>query len=691
MDSKFVRLLFARMAALVILFVSLLVSDVAFALALDFGFIQNKGQYRSDIAYVYQGQHPLWVSQQGALHYGTVDNSLTETLITDAALDFEPQASKFSVSYDKANSASISTTGSSSLLIQQAWSNISVEMTPNAGAIEKTFVVGINADPTIIQLKTNGELTLSENGSLIANFNQRSYNFSIPHAWQLDEKGQKLAIDVRYDIKSKSVYGFKLGRYDRSKTLWIDPVVKSTELNADDNITVSGIASDPDTGEVFVVGSSNAKKFPIDNVNTASNNSGNSQIFLARFSSDLIDLKGVTFFANPNVTAQDPVTLKYEPIKKRIYILIRGLKDLREYDSSLNLLSDSIMVSTFVSTGSIQYQNFALDANNDTLYAVGAINKSAADDLSAFSVGTLQDKMIDQAGKFDVFVFSYKKDPGCTSNCSFKPNKLTFLGGNDLDWVTDAAFSAESKSVYVVGYTRSQLFSGIPTGNPDGVGHTAYVVKINADLTGSVIGDVFDANSSGYDHIVLNNGHLDLLGKADASFGRKFFLVRYDLQLQNSQIKSTGVGISTDIDFVDLNESALMAHPVTHELFFAGVGTVPGLTAPTQEKFCGTNGCSGRDVYVARYSEDLTQLKHEIQWGGEAEETHLALHVATTNQMYVAADSSSKLLPPFDTVIGNSVASVSSAVIAEFNGLSVVTDLKADDVNLAPRKDMPLS
>lgn len=127
--------------------------------------------------------------------------------------------------------------------------------------LEFDFVIAPGADPKAIALKVDGadELSLSEQGHLVAGINGKEFRFQKPYAYQL--VGDKQApVAVKYVLNGTTAT-LHVDNYDKSKTLIIDPMITySTFLGGSSADTGNGIAIDS-TGNAYIAGESCSNDF----------------------------------------------------------------------------------------------------------------------------------------------------------------------------------------------------------------------------------------------------------------------------------------------------------------------------------------------------------------------------------------------------------------------------------------------
>ena len=120
--------------------------------------------------------------------------------------------------------------------------------------VEKIFHISPGADPSRIKLLIDGATSLgvTKRGELEAKTPHGSILFSRPKAWQY-LNGKRVTVDVSYRVLSSSeekhTYTFSIGSYDRTRPLFIDPIVRSTYLGGGDLDLLFAIAISPSRDE----------------------------------------------------------------------------------------------------------------------------------------------------------------------------------------------------------------------------------------------------------------------------------------------------------------------------------------------------------------------------------------------------------------------------------------------------------
>ena len=94
------------------------------------------------------------------------------------------------------------------------------------GHIEATYHLAAGADPAQVRVAWRGaeSVAVTAEGRLAVTTPVRSFEEDAPKAFQ-DVDGQRVPVEVAYDLDGAGTYGFRLGAYDPARPLVIDPTV----------------------------------------------------------------------------------------------------------------------------------------------------------------------------------------------------------------------------------------------------------------------------------------------------------------------------------------------------------------------------------------------------------------------------------------------------------------------------------
>ncbi len=134
----------------------------------------------------------------------------------------------------------------------------------NQRQLEYDFVVAPGADPARIRFQLEGseQINLDDNGDLRLTLTHGEVRLRKPVIYQVTNQGGRQEVHGSYVITGKEVT-FKIGSFDRSKPLIIDPLlIYSTFLGGSAAEQGLGVAVDAQ-GNAYVTGSSTSTDFPL--------------------------------------------------------------------------------------------------------------------------------------------------------------------------------------------------------------------------------------------------------------------------------------------------------------------------------------------------------------------------------------------------------------------------------------------
>ena len=493
-----------------------------------------------------------------------------------------------------------------SLSLGEMWNYVEVALKAHNRNVEQLFFVKPSGNVQDIALNFKGidRINIANSGELVLSREDGHFTFTKPVAYQL-KNGKKNEVEVAYTISPENRVGFKIGMYDRSEVLVIDPLLASTYLGGsnEERFAYEGfgghiytgdhsIARDA-SGNVYVLGETLSNNFPTtagvyDGAYNDSSSYLKNDITISKFSPGLDTLLASTYLGG---TSEDNASALVLDASGNVYI-----------------------------TGFTRSMDFpVVNGNHDITF---------------------------NGGPSDVFVSKLSGD--LTQLLA-----STYLGGRK----TDVSYSMTldgAGHIYVAGDTQSDNFpiraGGYQTtvsGNTDG-----FIAKFTTDLTTLSKVTLLGGSNDDYLRSVVRDisGDIYVVG---SSASNNFPITGgvYD----NSQNLKLDVVVSRlSGDLSTLIASTFLGHSYDDIGYALGVNSdgdilVSGITESAS--FPTTVGAFDRshngtyDIFVSKLGSSLTTLKASTFVGGADWDDVYALDVDTMNQVYIVGTSRSSDYP----------------------------------------------
>lgn len=548
----------------------------------------------------------------------------------------------------------------------EVWPGITVRLAATQSTVEKIFHLAPGARPEDIAIELSGSqgVGLGEGGELVVRTGEGEVRFSPPVAWQ-EVGGVRVPVSVAYRLdEHRARYGFVLGPHDPTKPLWIDPIVQSTYLGGSAEEVVRGIAINPTSGDVYVVGDTGSNNFPVTTGAFDTTFGSPNDAFVARINAALTTFLQVTYYGgSPGFDEGHAITL--DPATGNVFIAgvttsttlpnTAGAAYTTPNDVFIARL-DPNLTSVFRTTffggtnTAIPDRPVAMVVHHITNELV-VLGQTSALDLPQ-TAGAFQSSY--GGGNADYFLARFSLDLATNPRTSY-------LGGNGNDFnYGSLAVYPTTGELYAAGYTNSSSFPGTAGGaQPTLNGPSdAFVARVSSDLgtrhqvtyLGSVGDDLaFTVAISSIGRVYVGGltttgvGFPGLTGAFDPTFNGGFydgFVAVFSPQLDTSSlIRSTFFGGSAD-DSV----TALLVHPTNGEVYVAGdtgSANLPNTSGGAQP----SPGGSG-DAFVARLNAGLTANPQTTYFGGSGGESFTSLAFNPVNgDVYLAGGVASLDLP----------------------------------------------
>jgi hypothetical protein len=463
---------------------------------------------------------------------------------------------------------------SKAVLYKNLYKNIDLKVYGIEKQIEYDWIVKPGGDPARIcfQYENVSDTRIDENGDLIIETRMGGLTHKRPVGFQV-VKGEKVPVKVDFRKIETNVYGFRVGHYNETYPLVIDPVVMaySTYLGGSGMDRGFALAVDS-SGNVYVSGDTYSPDFPTHDAyqNTSG---GDREVFVIKFSTQGNSLVYSTYLGGSGEDSGEGIRVDSSG---RAYVVgLTSSTDFPVRDAYQNTYAGGdrdVFVAILSSSGSgLDYSTYlggsgsdsgfalALDSSKN-IYITGRTSSSNFPTRNAY-------KNTYGGGDFDAFV---TKIASTGSSLVYS----TYLGGSGQE--TGYGIAVNGNNAYITGRTASSDFPR----------HSAYQ---NAHGGGNYDAFVTKLSSSGSNLI-------------------------YSTYLGGSA-NDSGYGIAVDSD-----GSAYVT------------GDTGSTNFPTLNAYQNTHGGGDRDAFITKFAAAGTTLGYSTFLGGS--ETDAAAHVALTASGY---------------------------------------------------------
>ncbi|MEW6736119.1 MAG: SBBP repeat-containing protein, partial [Acidobacteriota bacterium] len=337
---------------------------------------------------------------------------------------------------------------------EQIYPGVDLVYYGNQQQLEYDFIVVAGADPSVIKLSFLGtnKITIDAQGDLILDAGNGQLRQHKPIVYQ-DVNGKRQTVASQYLLTENNLVGFRIGEYDTSQPLIIDPILSySTYLGGSNDDIAYGMAVD-DQGNVYLTGSTTSANFPTaspfqpacggcpnanDTFITKINPAGNGLVFstflggggLDEGRAIKIDNNGFIYLAGSTRSGDFPVTASFG-----------GLGDFDAFVAKLNPAGNGLVYSARLGGGATESGfGLAVDSTGNAWVAGRA-------DSANFPTtpGALQ-----REGSGDGFLSKLNSNGSALLYS-------TFIGGNKSARVFALAIDSDG-DVYIGGDTNSPDF-----------------------------------------------------------------------------------------------------------------------------------------------------------------------------------------------------------------------------------------
>ena len=582
----------------------------------------------------------------------------------------------------------------------------------NGGQLEYDFVLAPGADYKEVKLSFEGAdgLSIGKDGELLMHTKAGTISQSAPVIYQ-QVNGARRAVEGSYVLRGRREVGFRVGDYDRSAPLVIDPVlVYSTYFFSSFEMAVDA------AGAVYVVGT--AENFMVDFPTTPgafqTARRGITDAFVAKLDPSGSAISYLTYLggtgANPFNFSDRGMSIAVDaagsayvtgitetndfPVTPGAFQTAHGGGGFDGFVTKLNATGSALVYSTYLGGSSSEWgRSVALDAAG-AAYVVGGTNSADFPVKNA-----LQPVM---KGSEDHFLTKFAPD-GKSLDYS------TFLGGNEYDTGYDAHVAVDAAgAAYLAASTYSRDYPVTPgafqpmSKTPAGLFSTDTVVSKVAPGGASL---VYSTYLGGTGSEFTSGIALDALGQLHVAG----MTVSEDFPTQNplypmardprgngflAKLNAAGTGLvySTylsgtprdvcrsrlifDIIVCGGEYASAVATDATGNAYVTGNTISADFPTPTDALQSSLNGPS--DAYVIKLNP-AGQALYSTRLGGSSYDDGSDIHVDSDGLVYLLGYTSSDDFPTvnpfrdmqapgFDSIYGSFVAKLSEAAVSGQTG-----------------------
>jgi hypothetical protein len=587
---------------------------------------------------------------------------------------------------------------------QGVYPGINLDWYGNQHRLEYDFRLAPRADSSQIGLNLRGadSVRIASNGELVVDVGRREIRQAAPVAFQTIG-GRRHEITAAYDLHGSRV-GFRLGTYDRSQPLVIDPLVLDYSTYLGGGGTVNGdfglgIAVDS-AGAAYVTGEtdSGGTPFPTQDAFQASHGGGNTDAFVTKFNPDTGGTVGLAYSTYLGGGGDDVGRGIAVDSAGAAYVVGDTASaggtpfptDNPFQGSNGGGLNDAFVTKLNPDAGgivSLAYSSYLGGGGADEGSGI-AVDSAGAAYLTGDTSSTgglpfpTQDPFqMTNAGGIDAFAAKINPDTGGTMSLAYS----TYLGGAGTDQTVGGGIQGGGIAVdsagaaYLTGVSDSTGVTHFPTLDPyqgaNAGGADVYVTKLNPDAGGTVslaystyLGGA--GTDSGHGIAVDSAGAAYVTGDTDSSGVTPFptqdaFQATYQggnpdafvTKLNPDTGGAASLAYSTYLGGGSFDTGNGIAVDSSGAAYVTGKTHSIGVTAfPTKNAFQDTeqDGGAAGDAYVTKFAPDTggaVSLAYSTYLGGGHNDGGRAIAVDSAGAAYLTGFtlSSAANPPPFPT------------------------------------------
>jgi len=265
----------------------------------------------------------------------------------------------------------------------------------NQQLLEHDFLIAPGADPSRIKLSFSGmdKMSIDGEGSLALRAGDEDLRMLKPQAWQ-ELTGGRRAISCDYSLSEKNQVEFRLGDYDTTLPLVIDPVlVYSTYIGGIGTDTGQDIAVD-DAGAAYISGQTSSLDFPANPIQPTIRNlpdayvlkinpAGDAIVFGAMIGGDGGDsATAVSVDPGGNIYLAGSTSSTNFPLRNPLQNSRRGILDA--FAAKIDASGSTLLFSTYLGGEGIDSASSLAVAGDGDLYLAGSSDSGDFPLVNAF-------------------------------------------------------------------------------------------------------------------------------------------------------------------------------------------------------------------------------------------------------------------------------------------------------------------
>lgn len=598
----------------------------------------------------------------------------------------------------------------SQLIYEDLWPGIDLVFSGTVDELKYEFIVEPGVDPGTIGLSYQGitGLCVRESGALEITTPLGSFEDGIPYAYQMVE-GDRKAVDLSYALGDENggdvhTYGFRLGPFDRSKTLIVDPslLVYCGYIggNYDENgrrIAVDSQGCAYVTGEVC----SDELSFPV-SVGPDLSFNGLEDAFVAKVNPEGTDLVFCGYIGGDSSDIGKGIALDAQD---NVYLIGQTHSD----ESTFPVVAGPDL--TF-NGGYHKYDTFVakLNAQGTTLIYCGYIGGTGKDRGEGIVVDTAGNAYVSGYTDSDESSFPVSIGPDLTYNGGYGDAYVAkvnvqgtgldfagYIGGSGWDQAHGIALDGQG-AIYITGDTSSDESSFPVVVGPDltfndtSADYDCYVAKVNPQGTSlDYCGYIGGADGDAASDIAVNSQGIAVVGGCTRSDETSFPVVTgpdltfngyIDLFVAAVNAQGTGLDFCGFIGGTMYDGCRGIAMDNEGRVFVTGTTESDETSFPTTVGPDLTYNGGTWDIFVAMVNSQGTDLAYCGYIGGSDRDLSEAIAVDTEGNSYTTGSTQSDETS-FPVVVGpdltHNSAYVTDAFVAKVPAFHVL--LRAGNVN----------